>query len=332
MQPQHQPVPPHALFFDLAWGHFRARLVEVFATLGVADAIAAGLNPGVNERFLRTCATIGLVQRLEGGSYALTPVGNLLRSDIPGSMRPAALAILSPNCGHYKAWENLAYSAQTEGNAFIKTYGHDIWEYYTRTNPAEGENFNKTMQGMSVGFIGAILDLYQLPASGLVVDIAGGVGTMICAFLKKQPGLRGIVMDLEFTRPGAEAYIAGEGLQDRCAFRAGDFFQSVPTGGDLYTMKWILHDWNDEQSARILQSIHRAMPAHAKLALVEAVVPDDDSIANNARMMDMNMMVMCGGKERSEAEWRELLGSNGFQLERIIPTPTPNFVIEALKK
>jgi len=316
----------------MMFGHFRARTLEVFASLGVADSIAAGRDPGVNDRFLRACASLGLVLRLETGGYALTPLGDVLRTDAPGSMRPAMLAIINPASGHYKAWENLAYAAQTEQNAFVKTFGHDVWEYFTKTNPEEGENFNKTMQGMSAGFLGAVLQGYELPASGLVVDVAGGVGTMMCEFLKKQPGLRGIVMDLEFTRPGAEAYISSQGLSDRCSFQAGDFFQAVPAGADLYTMKWILHDWSDEKSAQILRTIHAAMPAHAKLALFEAVVPEDDSMAGPARMMDLNMMVMCGGKERSQTEWRELLGANGFQLERIIPTPTPNFVIEATKK
>ncbi len=332
MQTQPSELPPHAVLFDLFWGHFRARVVEVFAALGVADRIAAGRSTGVNERFLRACSTLGLVQRIDGGGYALTPVGELLRTDVPGSMRSAALAWISPNSGHYKAWENLPYSARTEGNAFVETFGEEIWEYFTKTNPEEGEHFNKTMQGVSAGVIGAILELYALPESGLVIDIAGGAGTMLCAFLKKQPGLRGIVTDLEFTRPAAEATIAGEGLGDRCSFEAVDFFQSVPAGGDLYTMKWILHDWSDEQAARILQSIHRAMPAHAKLALFEAVVPEDDAMARDARMMDINMMVLCGGKERSEAEWRELLDANGFQLDRIVATPTPNFVLEASKK
>ncbi|MBM3785518.1 MAG: methyltransferase [Acidobacteria bacterium] len=317
---------------DMAWGHFRARVLEVFATLQVADALAEGRDPGVNDRFLRASASLGFVKRSADGTYENTELGECLRTNARGSLRPAALAILNPACGHYKAWENLAYSAQTEGNAFVKTFGQDVWQYFTQTNPEEGENFNQTMRGMSEAFLAVILAIYELPKTGTIVDVAGGVGGMLCAFLNKEPGLRGILMDLEFTRAGAEAYIASQDLAERCRFEAGNFFQSVPAGGDLYTMKWILHDWNDVQSAAILKSLHAAMPAHAKLVLFEAVVPEDDSIAGPARMMDMNMMVMCGGKERTETQWRELLGASGFEVIRIIPTPTPNFVIEAVKK
>jgi hypothetical protein len=328
---QTQSLPPQAVLFDMAWGHFRARLLETFTTLGVPDAIAAGRDPGVNERFLRACASMGLLERTPAG-YKLTEVGNVLRADVPDSMRSLALAFLAPSSGMYRAWENLAFSAKTEGDAFVHTMGEHIWDYYTKTNPEEGRQFNQLMQGLSAGVLGAILERYALPESGIVVDVGGGVGTMLCAFLNKQPGLRGIVVDMEATRAGAEEYIASQGLQDRCAFQSGNFFEAVPAGGDLYTMKWILHDWNDERAAAILRTVHAAMPAHAKLALFEAVVPEDDSIANSARMMDMNMMVVCGGKERSEEDWRALLDANGFRLDRIVPTPTPNFVIEASKK
>lgn len=328
---QTQTPPPQAILFDMVWGHFRGRLLETFATLGVPDAIATGRDPGVNERFLRACASMGLLNR-DGSSYTLTELGNTLRADVPGSMRPMALCFLAPSSGMYRAWENLAYSAKTEGDAFVHTMGEHIWDYYTKTNPEEGHQFNLLMSGLSAGVLGAVVEFYALPETGVVVDVGGGVGAMLCAFLKKQPGLRGIVMDMEHTRAAAEEYIANQGLQDRCTFQPGNFFESVPAGGDLYTMKWILHDWNDAQAAAILRTVHAAMPAHAKLALFEAVVPEDDSIANSARMMDMNMMVVCGGKERTEEDWRALLDANGFRLDRMIPTPTSNFVIEASKK
>ena len=327
MQP-HNPPPP-AVVFDWVMSFFRARMLQVFAELGVADAIAEGRDPGVNERFLKAAASAGLLQSLESGNYALTPIGEVMRSGAHGSMRAFAAAVLGG--AHYKAWGNLAHSARTEGNAFLDAFGEDVWSHFTKTNPTEGALFNGAMQSMSEGVLRAILDVYELPAQGLVVDIAGGVGAMLCEFLKKQPGLRGIVMDLEFSRAAAEAYIAAQNLRERCSFAAGDFFQAVPAGGDLYTMKWILHDWSDEKSTAILRAVHDAMPAHAKLALFEAVVPLDDATALSARMMDLNMMVMCGGKERTEAEWRALLGANGFNVDRIVPTPTPYFVIEASK-
>jgi hypothetical protein len=313
----------------MVFSFFRSQTLNVFARLKVADAIAEGRDPGVNQRFLKAAAGIGLLRSLDGGGFALSPVGEMLRSG-PGSMRDFAAVVISG--GHFKAWENLEYSARTEGNAFVHTFGQDVWEYFTKTQPEEGALFNGAMQSMSENMVPVILDAYQLPTTGLVVDVGGGVGSMLCAFLKAQPGLRGIVMDLPFTEAAGNAYIAAQGLSDRCSFVGGSFFESVPAGGDLYTMKFILHDWSDEKSLAILRTIHAAMPAHAKLALFEAVVPDDDALAGPARMMDLNMMVMCGGKERTAGEWSALLDAAGFKLDRIIPTATFNSVVEASKK
>ena len=136
-------------------------------------------------------------------------------------------------------------------------------------------------------------------------------------------------MDLAFTKAEAERNLAARGVADRCSFVAGDFFTEVPAGGDLYTMKWILHDWSDEKAAAILRTVHRAMPDHAKLLLAEAVVREGDTVG---RMMDINMMVMCGGKERTEAQWRQLLGDNGFRLARVIALPGPVSLIEVEKQ
>ncbi len=325
---RNQGPPPQAILFDHVMSFFRSRTIQVFAELRVADAIAEGRAPEVNARFLRAAASIGLLTTIDGG-FALTPLGEVLRSDTPGSVRDFAAAIMGG--AHYRAWGHLAYAAQTEGNACFEALGEDIWSYFTKTNPVEGKLFNGAMSSMSEGVIEAILALYELPTAGLVVDVAGGTGAMLCAFLNHQQGLRGIVMDLEFSREGAQSYIAAQGLQGRCEFVAGDFFAGVPAGGDLYTMKWILHDWNDEKAGAILRTVHAAMPTHAKLALFETVIPMGDASAGPGRMMDLNMMVMCGGKERTEAQWRGLLETNGFRIERIIPTPTPNFVIEASK-
>jgi len=330
MDTQNQAPPPHAVVFDMVFSFFRSQTLSAFAKLKVADAIAEGRDPGVNQRFLKAAASLGLLRSLDGGGFALTPVGELMRTGIPGSMNAFASVVISG--GHFKAWENLAYSARTEANAFEHTFGQDVWEYFTKTQPEEGALFNGAMRSMSENMVPVILDAYALPSSGTVVDVGGGVGSMLCAFLKAQPGLRGIVMDLPFTEADGNAYIAAQGLADRCSFVGGSFFESVPAGGDLYTMKFILHDWNDEKSLAILRTIHTAMPAQAKLAIFEGVVPDDDAIAGPARMMDLNMMVMCGGKERTAGEWSALLDAAGFKLTRIVPTATFNSVIEAVKK
>jgi hypothetical protein len=314
---------------DTVFGFFRARTIQVFAELQVADDIAAGRPPAVNERFLNACAAIGLLHPAANASFELTPLGQALRSDLPGSLQPFAASVMGG--GHYQAWGRLAESARTGACAFAETYGERIWDYFTKTNPAEGHLFNKAMAASSAYVVQSVLDHYTFPQSGLIIDVAGGNGAMLSAILKTVPDARGIVTDLPFTEPAALANIAAQELSHRCQFHAGDFFQAVPAGGDLYTMKWILHDWSDPKAAAILQTIHKAMPAHAKLLLIEAIVPEtgDDTFG---RLMDLNMMVMCGGKERTRTEWAALLNANGFALSRTIHIPGPVSLIEATRQ
>ncbi|MBL8239453.1 MAG: hypothetical protein JNM66_18655 [Bryobacterales bacterium] len=324
-----QAPPPQAVIMDTVFSFFRARTMQVFAELEVADAIAAGREPGVNRRFLDACAAIGLLTRTDEGAYRLTPAGETLRSDVPGSMRGFAAAVIGG--AHYKAWGDLAHSARTEACAADRVLGEDIWSYFTKTNPAEGRLFQQAMAGSSAMIVPQVIASYDFPEYGLFVDVAGGNGELLTAILQARPGARGIVMDLPFVEAEAKRNVAAHGVADRCGFVPGDFFQSVPAGGDVYLMKWILHDWSDAKAAMILGSLHRAMPSHAKLLLVETVVPETEN-AEFGRLMDINMMVMCGGKERTEREWRALLGAAGFALLRVVPMPGPVSIVEAVKQ
>jgi hypothetical protein len=322
-----QTLPPQAVILDTVMQFFRSRVTQVFADLQIADAIAAGRATGVNQRFLEACAGIGLVVALPGGGWALTPVGEALRTDVPGSMRAFAASVMGG--AHYGAWANLAHSARTGESSFETTYGEDVWSYFTKSNPAEGHLFNQAMAGSSALIGAAILAGYSFPENGTIVDVAGGNGSLLATILRTHPELRGVVMDLAFTKAEAERNLAAQGVADRCQFVAGDFFNEVPAGADLYTMKWILHDWSDEKAAAILRTVHRAMPAHAKLLVAETVVAEGDAMG---RMMDVHMMVMCGGKERTERQWRQLLGDNGFRLARVIALPGPVSLIEVEKQ
>ncbi len=318
--------------FDMGFGLMRARLLQVFAELKIADCLAAGQPvPDTHapslERFLRACATIGLVTTQSDGSFQLTPLGETLRTDVPGSLRGMVTSIFGG--GHLKAWGNLKASLATGATAFDDAHGEDIWAYFTKTNPAEGEVFNQAMSDFSGALIPAILASYQFPASGTIVDVAGGNGTLLCAVLNQQPGLSGIVTDLPFTIPAAEAYLAAQGMADRAIAVAADFFSTVPAGADTYMMKFILHDWNDHDAGRILDTIRAAAKPESKLIIVETVVPASVEHAGPARIMDINMMVMTGGKERTAAEWHTLLNAHGFTIDEIVPTPSPLSVIAA---
>jgi hypothetical protein len=327
----HTPSPQEQIF-DLGFGLMRARLLQVFAEMKIADSLAAeqpvpGVHPPSLDRFLRACATMGLVSTQPDGSFLLTPLGETLRTDVPGSLRGMVTSIFGG--GHLKAWANLRASVERGVVAFDDAHGEDIWAYFTKTNPAEGEVFNQAMSDFSGALIPAILASYQFPANGTIVDVAGGNGTLLAAVLNQQPALSGIVTDLPFTIPAAEAYLAAQGLSDRAMAVAADFFSTVPAGADTYMMKFILHDWNDHDSGRILDTIRAAAKPDSQLILLETVVPGSDEQAGPSRIMDINMMVMTGGKERTATEWHALLNAHGFVIDRIIPTPSPLSVITA---
>jgi hypothetical protein len=327
----HTPSPQEQIF-DLGFGLMRARLLQVFAELKIADSLAAEqpvpcVHPPSLDRFLRACATIGLVTTRPDGSFLLTPLGETLRTDVPGSLRGMVTSIFGG--GHLKAWANLRASVERGVVAFDDAHGEDIWAYFTKTNPAEGEVFNQAMSDFSGALLPAILASYQFPANGTIVDVAGGNGTLLAAVLNQQPALSGIVTDLPFTIPAAEAYLAAQGLSDRAMAVAADFFSTVPAGADTYMMKFILHDWNDHDSGRILDTIRAAAKPDSQLILLETVVPGSDEQAGPSRIMDINMMVMTGGKERTATEWHALLNAHGFVIDRIIPTPSPLSVITA---
>ncbi len=327
-----QTPSPQDQIFDLGLGLMRARLVQVFAELRIADFLAAGQQsvPGTYapflDRFLRACATIGLVSTQPDGTFQLTPMGETLRTGVPGSMQAMMVSLLGG--GHLRAWGNLRASVERGITAFDDLHGEDVWSYFTKTNPAEGTVFNQAMSDFSHAVIPAILGSFQFPATGTLVDVAGGNGTLLCAALGQQSGLRGIVTDLAFTMPAAEAYIAAQGLSDRATAVAADFFSSVPAQADAYMMKFILHDWNDVEAGRILDSIRRAAKPSSRLLILEQVVPEED-LPIPARIMDINMMVMCGGKERTVPEWTTLLNAHGFTIEVITPTPSPVAIIQA---
>jgi O-methyltransferase domain len=325
-------LSPQDQIFDLGLGLMRARLVQVFAELRIADYLAAGQQsiPGTHapfvDRFLRACATIGLVSTQPDGTFRLTPVGETLRSGVPGSMQAMMASVLGG--AHLRAWSNLRASLERGVTAFDDRHGEDAWSYFTKTNPDEGRLFNQAMSEFSHAVLPAILGSFQFPATGTLVDVAGGNGTMLCAALGQQPGLRGIVTDLAFTMPATEAYIAAQGLSDRATAVAADFFSSVPADAETYMMKFILHDWNDLDAGRILDTIRAAAKPSSRLLILEQVVPEED-LPIPARIMDINMMVMCGGKERTAPEWSALLSAHGFTLESITPTPSPISVIQA---
>jgi cyclopropane fatty-acyl-phospholipid synthase-like methyltransferase len=221
------------------------------------------------------------------------------------------------------------YSVRTGGIAFDKAFGEPVWDFFAK-NPENAQIFNDAMSGMTAQANEALHAVYSFSGINRIMDVGGGHGGLITSILQKNSGMTGILFDSPQVIAGAQEKIAASDVADRCELVGGNFFESVPSGADTIILKWIIHDWNDEQSVAILKNCHRALPENGKLILVEAVVPES-SEPHFSKFIDLNMLIMTGGRERTEAEFRRLYEDSGFKLTRVVPTESPFSVIEGVK-
>lgn len=319
-------------------GLWVTRGIYVAAKLGIADllkngprtseqlAAATDSNADALYRILRMLGSIGIFVENDDRQFSLTPMSETLLSDVPGSLRPGAIAELGEV--HYDAWGNILHSVKTGGIAFDDHFGKNIWQYFEK-DPAKADNFNRYMAASSEPLNQAIATGYDFSQFKKIVDVGGGLGGMISAILTNNPHLKGMVYDAPSVVEKSKGFLAERGLTDRCEAIGGDFFESVPEGGDVYTMRWILHDWEDEKSLTILRNIRKVLPENGKLLLAEAVVPAGTE-PHFSKFFDLIMLIMTGGRERTEKEWTDLLGKAGYRIERIIPTESFLSIIEAV--
>ncbi|HLA12424.1 MAG TPA: methyltransferase [Pyrinomonadaceae bacterium] len=338
MTPQPAEVPPQAAMLQLISGFWISRGVYVIAKLGIPDLLherpmtAAELAqatdthaPSLN-RILRALVSVGILTETPDKKLALTPVSETLRTDKPGSLRWFAISELGEE--HYPAWGNLMYSVKTGGIAFDNHFDMDVWEFF-RQNPDNAKLFNDSMSGMTAAINEGILARYDFSGIRKIADIGGGHGGLITSILKANPNMKGVLFDAPLVAAGAKAAIDAAGLSDRCEVIGGDFFKSVPGGANAYIMKWIIHDWNDEQATTILRHCRNAITNDGRLLLVDVVVPPG-SEPHFGKFIDLNMLVMTGGLERTEEEFRELMAGSGFRLTRVVSTESPFSVVEGL--
>src|SRR5215510_12461868 len=332
-------APPTMVMLQMITGFWVSRTIYVAAKLGLADLVkdgaktaeelakATGTHPPSLYRVLRALASVGVFVEDDQRRFAQTPLSETLRSDIMGSLRAMAMAELGQE--HFPAWGNLMHSVKSGEIAFDNLFKQSVWEYYAR-NPEDARNFNESMRGLSEIINAAVIEAYDFSGVDKIVDVAGGTGGLIVAILGAHPRMRGVLFDLPHVIAEAGPLLDAAGVRARCATAAGDFFRSVPEGGDAYVMKWIIHDWDDEKSTAILKNIHRAMNKKGKLLLIEMVVLEGNQ-PDLSKFLDLNMMVMTGGRERTEAEFKSLLAASGFELTRVIRTTSPVCVIEAVR-
>ena len=330
-------VSPTQAVLHVIAGFWLSRCVYIAAKLGLADLLddgpktpaelagATGTHAPALYRVLRALASTGWLIEDAEGRFAATPLTAGLKTGAPGSLRALATSELGEE--HYPAWGNLLFSVKTGELAFDDVFSMPNWKYWAGHEEHAGI-FNRGMSEMTAIIEPAVLSLCDLSNARTIVDVGGGRGTLMSSMLTAYPQARGIVLDLPHVIEQGRQVIAGNGLQDRCELIAGDFFQSVPSGGDVYTLKWVIHDWNDAQAVAILKNCRAAMPPHARLLLIEAPLSPRNEPSLH-KLMDINMLVMTGGRERTEAEYRSLLDAAGFELTRVSVTPLELAVLEA---
>jgi hypothetical protein len=337
--PNSNEMPALMAMMQMLSSRWVSQPLYVAAQLSIADLLKDGPKP-IDElanatgtharslyRLLRALASVGIFAEGEDGRFELTPLANCLQTNVDGSV--AAMAIMFAQEWHSRPWEHLLESVKTGKTAFELVYGKKAFEYLAE-NPEAGKIFDNAMTGITATHNIAIVAAYDFSSISKLADIAGGHGSLIAAILNANPKMEGILFDQPHVIAGAVPLLESQGVADRCKLIAGNFFESVPAGCDAYIMKSIIHDWDDEQALAILKNCRKAMTRkNSKLLLVEVVIPAANE-ASMGKLIDLEMLVMAGGRERTEAEYRTLLGAAGFELTKIIPTESPVSLVEAM--
>lgn len=320
-------------------GYWISQAIYVAAKLGISDLLADGpkeveqlaastdTDAEALYRLLRGLSSIEIFAEEDERHFRLTPLAETLRSDVAGSQRALALMMGDE---HYRVWGELLYSVRTGEVAFDKIFGKPIFEYLAE-NPDSAEIFDAAMTGIHGRETQLLLDAYDFSSCKTIADIGGGNGTQLTAILQKYPDARGILFDLPHVVERAQPKLDAAGMTARCQAVGGDFIQSVPAGADAYVLRRIIHDWDDENAIVILKQCCEAMSPGGKVLMVESVIPPGNE-PFFGKLLDLTMLLIPGGMERTADEYRELLDDAGLQLMRIIPTEGDISVIEAEKR
>jgi hypothetical protein len=319
-----------------------SQALYVAAELGIADLLkdgarpvpelakAAGVQPDPLRRVLRALASVGVFAEREPGVFQLTPLAEFLRTEAHGSVR--SMARMFGADWHWRPYGDILYSLDSGRPSFERIYGKGLFEYF-KENPEAGKLFDEAVSGGGApnNHQHPAVAAYDLSAFQTIVDIGGGYGGFIRSALRANPNANGILFDLPATVEGAKSRFESAGLTGRIELVGGDFFQSVPAGGDLYFSENVIHDWDDEKALAILWNIRHVTPDHGRLLLFEMLIPEGNE-PFFGKLLDLEMMVLVGGKERTEAEFRALYEATGFTLTRVIPTESPLCLIEGVTK
>jgi hypothetical protein len=313
------------------------QITAAVATYSIADHLAKGpataeqiakiegINSSAAFRLLRACASLGLVTCDNTLTFSATPLLGTLQRNVPGSLHSLAIAWSAP--GHWLPWNRFLDAVRTGESQTVPALGAKIWDYYAQ-KPEEGAAFTQAMHGFTSGIAQEVARVVDTSTAKLAVDIGGASGTLVHSLLMANSQLHGIILDLPDVVPSATAAAAAAGLAERSKALAGDFFRSVPEA-DIYLLKHILHDWNDGEAVRILKGCRKAMRPGGRVIVIEALLGEIGE-PGFAPFMDLNMMVMLTGRERTLAEYSALLKDAGLRLSQTTPIRSPMAVIEAV--
>ena len=329
--------PPPVTLLQMMTGYWVSQSVYIAAKLGIADLVADGPRrvdelgaatqthaPSLH-RLLRALASVGVFTEAAPGTFALTPLAGLLRSGTPDSMRALAITY---NEEMYQAWGDMLSSIRTGRPAFEHHFGMPVFTYFAQ-HPEPSRVFNEAMTAWTHQLVGAVVDAYDFSPFGTVVDVGGGQGALLASILQRHPHTRGVLFDQPHVAAEAREHLTAAGVADRCTAVGGDFFTEVPAGGDAYVLSQIVHDWDDERCTAILRQCRRVMPAHGRLLIIELVLPPGDE-PFFGKWLDLHMLAIPGGRERTAEEYGTLLRTADLALTRVVPTPPGPSVVEAV--
>jgi ubiquinone/menaquinone biosynthesis C-methylase UbiE len=319
-------------------GFQMSQAISVAATLGIPDLLRDGAQPchALSAatrthslslyRLLRALAAIGVLHEQADRMFSLTALGESLRSDISSSKNAWARLFGRPM--YYQAWSGLLDSLRTGEPAFNKVHGMSVWDFRAQ-RPDETAAFDWAMAAITDQIADAVLSMSDFSRYSTVVDVGGGQGAFIARILATQPTMRGILFDQPHVIAHAEEPLRAARVDDRCELVGGSFFEAIPQGGDAYLLKSILHDWNDEDAVAILRSCRRVIGPNGTLIVVEHLIgPCNTGL--EGKLMDLNMMVITGGIERTHEQYASIFQEAGFRLVRVTRTRTPVSIIEGL--
>jgi len=343
-QGDRQSAAVAASLMQLAMGFRASRAVYTATELGIADLLASRSMSSAElaaatkthqlsvHRLMRALSALGVFEEREPDRFSLAPIGALLKRDEPRSLR-APVLFLAGETG-WRVWGDLLFSLRTGDAALEHVLGMQTFDYWA-SHPDECAIHDEAMAVASAGVAAALLAAYDFSPFGVVVDVGGGTGSLLSEILAAHSHLRGILVDLPHVVVGAPQVLERKGVASRCRIEGGSFFESIPTGGDAYLLKHIIHDWDDSRSIAILASCRKAMTPNSTLLVVDHVLPEraEQGQSISGFLTDLEMLVRTpGGRERTEDEFSSLFAAAGFELKRVVSTPSPLSVVEGRPK